>query len=261
MGHRTDRPDLTAADGFDRLFAGKLILAQPAAGHRAGTDAVLLAAAIPHDARVIADLGSASGVVGLRAAQINPAAQVTLIERDADLVAMAKTNIAANGLESRVLARRADAFKLGRETDLREAFDCVATNPPFLDAASARVSANRNRARAHVMEGTFVDWIKGAVTILAPKGRLVMIHRADQLAEILVAMKGRLGGISLRFIHAEADGAAIRVLVQGRKGSRAPVGVLPALVLNARGGFTSVSQALHAGDVRLDMETGGKSRP
>ncbi|MFN3482098.1 MAG: methyltransferase, partial [Rhabdaerophilum calidifontis] len=72
----------------DRLFGGRLLLLQPARGHRAGTDAVLLAAATPPDAARIADLGAASGIVGLRAAQIAPAARVLLVERDPALVAL-----------------------------------------------------------------------------------------------------------------------------------------------------------------------------
>ena len=53
----------------DTLLNGKVALRQPARGHRAGTDAVLLAAAsgIASGDRVL-DIGAATGAVGLMAA-------------------------------------------------------------------------------------------------------------------------------------------------------------------------------------------------
>ncbi len=239
----------------DPLFQGHLRLLQPASGHRAGTDAVLLAAATPPLCRRIADLGSATGVVGLRAAQLNPDAKVTLIEREPALVALARENIDRNVLTGRVCVHQGDVFRLGGEAGLREAFDCVLSNPPFLNPGESRPSSDPARARAHVLEGALTDWVKNAVTILAPKGQFILIHRADALGEILAAMARRLGDLRLRFVHPEEAAPAIRVLVQGRKGSRGPMKILPALVLNkAGGGFAPEPAALHAGTARSPMD-------
>jgi tRNA1(Val) A37 N6-methylase TrmN6 len=237
----------------DRLFGGRLLLLQPARGHRAGTDAVLLAAATPPDAARIADLGAASGIVGLRAAQIAPAARVLLVERDPALVALAEANIARNGLAARVAARAADILALGRAPDLREGFDLVLTNPPFLEAGRARVSDDARRAEAHVLDGDLEGWLRAAATLLAPRGRLVLIHRADALPALIRAAGRRFGGLRLRFIHPIAEGAAIRVLMTGIKGSRAPLAVLPPLVLHGAGGaFTPEAAALHAGAAAIE---------
>lgn len=252
----------------DALFAGALRLLQPKTGHRAGTDAVLLAAATPPGARRIADLGASTGLVGLRAAQLNPEASAVLIERDPAMARLARENIARNGLEDRVSTSLIDAFALGGVAGLREAFDCVLTNPPFFKAGQIRVSGNPQRAGAHVLDASLDDWLRNAVTILAPKGQLVVIHRADALGELLAAAGRRLGGLRLRFIHPATDAPAIRVLLAGRKGSRAPLAVLPPLVLHgAEGAFLPEIAALHRGEGRLDMtgeaprKTGGKSRP
>ena len=237
----------------DLLFGGTLRLIQPRKGHRAGTDAVLLAAALPETALAVADLGAASGVVGLRAAQMNPNARVSLIERDEALAGLAQRNIAANGLSERVTVERADVFQLGRLARLREAFDCVLTNPPFHDARSVRRSPDPVRAAAHVLGAgeTLDGWVRSGVTILAPGGNFVMIHVAAHVQAIITAMQARLGGLSLRFVHAEADQPAIRVIARGRKGSRAPLRVLSPLVLNEDGRFCPVVEALHRGESRL----------
>ena len=252
----------------DALFAGKLSLLQPASGHRAGTDAVLLAAATPPDARKIADLGASTGVVGLRAAQMNADARITLIERDSEIARIAQENTRRNGLSGRVVVREADVFRLGKEVDLREAFECILTNPPFFNAGDIRVSANPGRADAHVLDGTLADWMKNAVTLLAPKGRLILIHRADALEEVMQACARRLGEIRLRFIHKDEQSPAIRVLLSARKGSRAPLAILPPVFLHAADGcFLPDIEAIHRGEGRLDMsqsgktEAGGKTRP
>lgn len=244
----------------DALFAGRLMLRQPEKGHRAGTDAVLLAAAVPSGSRRIADLGAASGAVGLGAGLCNPEASITLIEREPALVALARKNATLNQMNARAVAREADAFRLGGETDLREAFDCVLSNPPFFDARMIRVSTTPGRASAHVLDGTLDGWVKNAVTILAPKGHLIVIHRADALEELLAAFSRRLGEIRLLFIHPDRESPAIRILISGKKGSRAPLAILPPLVLHGTDGcFLAEAAAIHAGEARLDMKTGGKS--
>ncbi|OYU48617.1 MAG: methyltransferase [Rhizobiales bacterium PAR1] len=252
----------TLPDGVtqDALYGGRLILRQPEKGHRAGTDAVLLAAAVQPESRRIADLGAATGAVGLGAALHNPEAGITLLEREPALASLARDNAVLNRMQARVVAREVDAFRLGAEPDLREAFDCVLSNPPFFDARAIRVSTTPGRASAHVLDGTLDDWVKNAVTILAPKGHLIVIHRADTLEALLAAFTLRLGEIRLRLIHPDAASPAIRVLVSGKKGSRAPLAILPPLVLHgADGGFLEEAAALHTGRARLDMKTGGKS--
>ena len=62
-----------------------------------------------------------------------------------------------------------------------------------------------------------------------------MIHKADAVAAILSAYAQRFGAIKLKPIYARAGEPAIRVLVQGVKGSRAPLEIRPGLVLHGNG--------------------------
>ncbi len=56
----------------------------------------------------------------------------------------------------------------------------------------------------------------------------------------------------IRFVHPDADRPAIRFLLSGVKGSRAPLTILPPLVLNGPDGrFTSQAEALHRGEAIL----------
>ena len=91
--------------------------------------------------------------------------------------------------------------------------------------------------------------MRACLRLLGPKGRLLMIHRPDALAPILNTMEGRLGGLIVRSVHPRQDAPAIRILVGGQAGSKAPLQIQPALVLhNDAGPFTAEAEALHAGE-------------
>ena len=235
----------------DRLLGGAVTLLQPATGHRAGTDAVLLAQLAPlrPDDRV-ADLGSGTGAVGLILARRAPGASVTLVEREPSLVALARRNIAANGLAERVAAVAADLFTPARERAQSGlapgSVDLAVTNPPFFEAAGAPASPDPGRRSAHVHAGGGLpEWLHAAGDLLAPRGRLALIHRADALALCLDALRRRFGSVAIRPVHPSAGKPASRILLSAVKGGRAPLALLPPLVLHAAGRFTREAEVLH----------------
>lgn len=237
----------------DAFLGGRLSLRQPGAGHRAGTDAVLLAACLPSNARGRAvDVGAGVGAAGLSALSRAAELDMTCVEIDPALTALCAQNIADNGLADRARAVTADVLKpvSRRAADLADGgFDWAMTNPPFLDPSASRVSPDAAKARAHVAEGGLEAWMKASAALLAPGGLFLMIHRADALADILSGVKGRIGGLRLMPVHARAGEPAVRLLVSGKKGSRAPLAILPPLVLHgADGRFTCESQAIHRGE-------------
>jgi tRNA1(Val) A37 N6-methylase TrmN6 len=61
-----------------------------------------------------------------------------------------------------------------------------------------------------------------------------------------------MGGIALRFVHPTIDQPAIRILLTAVKGSRAPLSILPPVILNGPDGrFTAQAEALHRGECTL----------
>lgn len=248
---------MTHCPSPDALFGGALRLHQPEKGHRAGTDGVLLAAATPSDAVRVADLGASTGLVGLRAAQINPQARVALFEQDSALTALARANVVANDLGARVSIAEGDILASGALRNWRETFDCVLTNPPFHEAGRARMPAPKSAAYLMKKQehGSGLEaWVKRATSILAPKGRLALIHRADELGAILASLKGRFGAIRLIFVHPRPDQPANRILVGAIKGSRAPLTILPPLALHESDGrFTPNAENLNRGAARLPL--------
>lgn len=243
-------PDEAPEVTRDALLGGRVSLLQPRRGHRAGTDAVLLAqAAAAHGAERVADAGSATGAVGLMIGCLRPGTRLAFVERDEALGELCRRNAAANGAGDAVVAV-ADLLdpRSRRAAGLEpRSFDLVATNPPFLDPGRSRASPDPGRAAAHTLgEGGIGAWIRACGALLRPGGRLVLIHRADALGDLLDGLGRGFGGVALRFVHPRAGEPASRVLAVAVAGSRAPLSVEPPLVLHgADGRFTPEAAAMH----------------
>lgn len=228
-------PDVTD----DAFLGDRLHVLQPVKGHRAGLDAMLLAASVSSNGEAkVLDVGAGSGVVGLAIAARLEAVDVTGIEIEPELVALANENARRNGLADRVRVITGDVTEgLGRlETQgaHRASFDIIVSNPPFLDAPSSRASPLPLQARASTMpEDGLARWARFYAAMARPDGALYLIHRADALRPILDALDGRFGALAIRPLHPRAGEPARRLIVQGRKGSRAPLRLLPGLVLHA----------------------------
>lgn len=238
---------------IDLLLGGRLKLEQPLRGHRAGTDAILLAAAVPPDVGgLLADAGAGVGTAGLVAGLVRPGLDLLLIEREPELAALAGANLARNGLKGRVMACDLLDAKSRRAAGLEDgSADLVISNPPFLDPGDGRASPDSLRARAHVFDemGGIESWIRACVAIGSAQAEIFLVHRADRLPELLEALKGRTGGVHVIPVHPHAGENASRVLIRAKKGSRAPFQLRPPLVLHeANGRFTPVVEAIHRGE-------------
>jgi tRNA1(Val) A37 N6-methylase TrmN6 len=233
--------ELTHERTEDAFLGGRLRLRQPKSGHRAGHDAMLLAAATPVRAghRVV-DFGAGVGAAGLAVARRVAGLDIVLVEIDETLAELARGNAASNRIEAKViamdLASGADAFEgagLGPDS-----VDAVLMNPPFNDSRRHRSSPDKSRKIAHVADsGALENWIHTARRILKSGGVLTLIWRADGLAEVLAALERGFGSLAILPVHGNAATPAIRVLVRAVKGGRAPTELYPGLMLNDESGL------------------------
>lgn len=220
----------------DAFLGGQLRLKQKRSGHRAGHDAILLAAATEARAgdRVV-DLGAGIGTAGLALARRVTGIRLGLVEIDPELAELARANAAANAIaaETIVLDVTADAQAFAASGLAPDSVDVVLMNPPFNDPARHRGSPDQARHTAHVAtEETLNAWVHAARRILRSDGALTLIWRADGIAEVLAALSRGFGSLAILPLHGEAARPAIRVLVRAVKGGRAPTRVLPGLMLN-----------------------------
>ncbi|WP_439542146.1 tRNA1(Val) (adenine(37)-N6)-methyltransferase [Hyphomicrobium sp.] len=225
----------------DAFLGGGLRIFQPLQGYRAGLDAVFLASAVVDrpglGARVL-DVGAGVGTAGLCVAWRCAGARVVLIEREPDLVALARQNIARNGLENRVSVIEADVGRISRDElaahgIVEEHFDHVIANPPFHSEGAGTAARHALKAAAHAMpEAGLADWARFMARMARPGGEALVIHKADALPALLSCFEGRFGGLSVQPLHPQMGEAANRVIVRGTKGSRAPFRIEAGLVLH-----------------------------
>jgi tRNA1(Val) A37 N6-methylase TrmN6 len=250
---------IETALSVDAVLGGRLELAQPRRGHRVGHDAILLAAATDAYAGDHAvDLGAGVGAAGLALASRVPGVSVTLVEIDPEMAALAAENVARNGLDRRVRVVRADATDpaaLAAAGLAPGAADRVLMNPPFNDPARQNLPADPMRRAAYAAPaGTLEQWVDAAARLLHSAGTLTLIWRADGLATVLAALQPQFGGVSVKPVHGRAGKPAIRVLCRASKGSRAPLSLLPALVLNDEEGRpTREAEVVLRGGAALSM--------
>jgi tRNA1(Val) A37 N6-methylase TrmN6 len=231
------------AETIDAFHRGRFHLVQPRGrGHRAGMDAMLLAALVMRDGPFrLADLGSGAGAAGLAVASRLPGAEVVLVERSPDMADYARKSVALPEnaeFVGRVSVLEADVALIGRARVaaglLDDSFDHVIMNPPFNDASDRR-TPDTLKAEAHAMtENLFESWIRTAGAIMIPGGQLSLIARPQSIAEIIAACGRRFGGVEITAIHPREGESATRILVTAIKGSRARLQLRAPLLMHDR---------------------------
>lgn len=222
----------------DSFLDGRVTVAQLDSGFRSGLDAVMLAAAVPaREGDHVLELGAGSGAASLCLEARIPDIHIIGVERDGALADLANRNAHANNARAHYIS--ADIFALPPE--LKRDFDQVLANPPF--HGEGQVSPDTARAAALMDEGRLADWLKLGLQRTTSGGYFTAILRADRLNEALAALPEK--GVAAFPLFPRAGEAPKRVIVQARKGSRAPFALLPGLVLHqADGGWTPEADAI-----------------
>lgn len=212
----------------DALFDGAVSLRQPRRGYRVNVDALLLAAfAAPgRAARLGLDLGAGVGAVGIALHWAGVARRLVLVEREPELVALARENLAENGVDGSAEVR--DLERLGLPRELRQRADLVVCNPPFYPASSGTPSERARSSRSGALE-PFVAAARDALS--GPRTRAAFCYPAAALGELFAcARDARLVPKRLRLVHARADAPARLALVELRIAKPGGLTVEPPLI-------------------------------
>lgn len=239
--------DAGAAATVDEFLGGRLRIEQPVRGHRSGSDAVLLAAAVSAKAgERIADLGTGVGVALLCLLARVPGSEGVGIDIDEAVIELAARNAAQNRMGKRAQFLVGD---LGRRLPVLAAgsFDHVIANPPFFVAGSGTASVQMARRRARAGEPALLDvWARRAADLLRHGGTFTLILRSERLGDALAALGRRFGGIEV--IPLRTGASSDRTILQARKGSRAPLTLAAEIVVQERGRYLSaIQKVLRAG--------------
>jgi tRNA1(Val) A37 N6-methylase TrmN6 len=241
-------PASLTEDGF---LNGRLRLLQPEKGFRAGIDSVFLAAAIPCAAgETVYEAGIGTGVAAMCLLARNPSIHLTGIEVAARYALLCEENAKRNGFAEHVRVIHADVKDALRK-DLASmpahgSFSHAYANPPYFDENKSTSSPNLLKAQAHAFGPDDLDlWVKVLATMVTLRGTVTVVHRAETLGKLLQVMGERFGDLRIAPLYAREGTAASRVIVQGVKGSKAPMQLLPGLVLHDQNSqFTPEAEAI-----------------
>lgn len=233
------------------LLGGRVRLRQPARGYRAGMDAALLAAAVgAQPGERVIEAGCGAGGALMQIAARRPGARLTGLERDPAMAALARENATLNGAEAQIV--EGDVAAGFRALDMVP-FDWAVSNPPFFDDPGALRAPSPGKRAAWMADDGLKAWTEFLLKAVREGGRIVVIHRADRLADLLALLGEKAGSFAVRGVHPYADEPAKRVLVQAIKTGRAPMRLLPPLVLHDRSGakHTAEAEAILRGEAGL----------
>lgn len=248
---------LAADYTLDAFLGGRLTLAQPIRGLRAGSDAIFLAAAVPASGgQRLLEVGAGMGAASLALLARVPNASIVGLEIDAILARLSLDNAIRNAMADRFAIIQGDVRCMPLAA---HGFDHVFANPPFFDARQAPPSALAMRARVRTEErpGDLGLWIAAMAHALKPGGSFTLIHRAERLDEALNECRAcDLGEIRLLPLTARPGNAPKRYLIQAWKNAPAVIHRLVPLYLHGEGhGYRAEAEMILRHGQGLDLST------
>lgn len=193
-------------------------------------DAILL----PHFATVksgasAVDLGTGTGVIALLLTA-RGARSVTGVELNEYMADMAARSVQLNNLTDKVKILHGDMRRLAGVLP-SGAFDLVVSNPPYRPVGGGFLNPADGVAQArHEVTATLKDVVAAARYLVKYRGRFAMVHLPERLADIITAFReADIEPKRLRFVHGSATKKPTMVLIEGIRGAKAGMEVLPPL--------------------------------
>lgn len=249
----SDSVDVT----HDGLLDRRIQLTQPRKGYRAGDDAILLAAAVrATPGQSVLDVGAGVGAVSLCLGARCPELNITGLEIQPELVALAVENVAANQMADKIGVHQGDIRTPPPEIG-QLVFDHVVCNPPFYVAGRNSTPPNASKAVAHGEGDTpLEDWLAFCLRRTISGGTITVIHRTERLGTLLEGLGRGAGDMVIYPLWARPDKPAKRVIVQGKVQGRGPTILHPGLcLLDDRGQDTEQAHDILRNGAALDLIT------
>lgn len=219
-------------------YLGRGISAFVSPSHGFGTDAMLLAYfSAPRSRDVCCDLGTGCGIIPLLWCREPFPAKITAVEIQKEACDLARQSIALAGLEDRLQLVQGDLRRLQGVLPAA-GYSLVTMNPPYKPLATGIESRSEaEKIARHEVMCTLRDAAEAAARLLRFGGRFVMCHRPERVFDVLTAY--RAAGMEpkrLRFVSDRAELPPFLFLIEGKKGAKPGLHVLPQLIIKERDG-------------------------
>ena len=183
------------------------------------------------------DLCTGCGIIPLLwCANPNGCQDITCADIQPEACELVARSIELNELQDRVSCLRADI----RKPDARltaGVFDVVTVNPPYNIPGTGAPSREESSLTArHEVLCTIDDAVNAGARLLKFGGRMCMCHKPQRLSDLIFAFRSRgCEPKRLRFVQQTGESEPWLVLIEGKKGAKTGLRVLPPLLMTQNG--------------------------
>ena len=235
------------------FLGGALKIEQPTHGYRAGVDPVFMAAAVPaRGGQSVLELGCGVGTALLCLGHRVEGLSLTGVEIDADTADLARANASANDLPARIETADLTSLPPGLAS---ETFDHVMFNPPYFSANAGTAAQDFARDTARHEKTPLSSWFKVAAQRLKPKGILTVIQRADRLPDMLKALPGQMGSVTVQPFAPRHGKPSNLIILSATHGGRAEFSLQNPVILHD-GATHAADQGRYSEDVENVLRKG-----
>lgn len=206
-----------------------------------GMDAVLLSgfAEVKKGENAI-DLGTGTGIIPILLEAKTEGQHFSALEIQEESADMARRSVELNGIADKIDIVCGD-IKEASGIFGKASFNVVTSNPPYMNDLHGIKNPKSEMAIArHEVMCTLDDVVREAAALLKPKGRFYMVHRPHRLVEIInTFVKYRIEPKRIQFVHPYEDKEANMVLIEGLRGGKSMVKLMPPLIVyDKEGNYT-----------------------
>ena len=229
---------------FEKLSESISICISPE--HGFGTDAFLLAHFCGYKRKdTVCDLGTGCGIIPLIMQRCCPPSVTYAVDIQAQAIDQLKISLEKNNIDS-IVPVCADLKELWADAPLGK-LSLVTCNPPYKAAgAGIESAADAHRIARHEILCNINDVCRAADRLLKFGGRLCLCNRPERLSDVIYAMKqNHIEPKTLRFVSKNESSAPWLFLIEGRKGSKPFMKVLPQMYVWEGGGYTKEMESIY----------------
>lgn len=217
------------------------------AEHRFGTDAFMLADfANPRQKDLVCDLGTGCGIIPLVMSRELPPKKIYAVDIQPQAIEQLKLGIEHSSPENEIVPICADLKELWAEAPLGR-FDVVTCNPPYKAAdCGIQSEMTAQKIARHEILCNIDDVCRAGAKLLKFGGKLCICNRPERLCDVISAMKRYdVEPKTIRFVSKTPADAPWLFLIEGKKGGKPFLKVLPQLYVKGENGFSDELLAIY----------------
>ncbi|MBO1199906.1 tRNA1(Val) (adenine(37)-N6)-methyltransferase [Staphylococcus simiae] len=240
---------LNENERYDQLIKEQFKIIQNDDVFSFSTDALLLGHfAYPKAKDKVIDLCAGNGVIQLL---LFAKQQISIegIEIQSQLVDMASRSFQVNNVDQFLTMHHMDVNKVYQHFKPSQ-YSLVTCNPPyFKENQLHQHQKEAHKIARHEILCTLEDCVLAARHLLKEGGKLIMVHRADRLMDVLSDMRhANIEPKKINFIYSKIGKSAQTIVVEGRKGGNQGLIIAPPFyIYNEDGTYSNEMKEIYYG--------------